>query len=179
MCSAQWVHAPDTVIVLPMQEAAEDATAVLVANRSGGVLGPHTILKEDHFPGCQSSNLPPILPGVPNFRGVGVSTPLTCCHGPSAQGQAMDSTAQGSHHLSCCSQPCSISPLADHAIPLSSLEHIVLCAVDPSASCDLATCKPSRRLVLCCAEGVRLCVTHGARHAGCAGQCRLLTLCLY
>ena len=54
------------------QEAAEDATAVLVANRSGGVLGPHTILKEDHFPGCQSSNLPPILPGVPNFRGVGV-----------------------------------------------------------------------------------------------------------
>ena len=55
-----------------MQEAAEDATAVLVANRSGGVLGPHTILKEDHFPGCQSPNLPPILPGVPNFRGVGV-----------------------------------------------------------------------------------------------------------
>ena len=55
-----------------LQEAAEDASAVLVANRSGAVLGPHTILKEDHFPGCQSPHLPPSIPGVPNFRGVGV-----------------------------------------------------------------------------------------------------------
>ena len=45
---------------------------MLVANRSGAVLGPHTILKEDHFPGCQSPHLPPSIPGVPNFRGVGV-----------------------------------------------------------------------------------------------------------
>ena len=54
------------------QEAAEDASALLVANRSGAVLGPHTILKEDHFPGCQSPKLPPAIPGAPNFRGVGV-----------------------------------------------------------------------------------------------------------
>ncbi|KAK9804170.1 hypothetical protein WJX73_008272 [Symbiochloris irregularis] len=52
------------------QEAAEDASALLVATRSGAVLGPHTILKEDHFPGCQSSKLPPRIPGAPNFRGV-------------------------------------------------------------------------------------------------------------
>ena len=45
---------------------------MVVATRSGAVLGPHTILKEDHFPGCQSPNLPPRFPGVPNFRGVGV-----------------------------------------------------------------------------------------------------------
>ena len=41
-------------------EAAEDEMAHLVANRNGEVLGPHAILKEDHFPGklsepCQCS----------------------------------------------------------------------------------------------------------------------------
>ncbi|KAK9808828.1 hypothetical protein WJX72_004439 [[Myrmecia] bisecta] len=49
---------------------AEDETAVLIANRNGAVLGAHTILKEDHFPGCQSSKLANIVPGAPNFRGV-------------------------------------------------------------------------------------------------------------
>lgn len=34
------------------------------------MLGPHTILKEDHFPGCQSAKLPNTIPGAPNFRGV-------------------------------------------------------------------------------------------------------------
>ena len=43
---------------------------MLVANRSGAVLGAHTILKEDHFPGCQSAHIPAVLPGAPNFRGV-------------------------------------------------------------------------------------------------------------
>lgn len=43
---------------------------MLVANRSGAVLGAHTILKEDHFPGCQSEDIPAVLPGAPNFRGV-------------------------------------------------------------------------------------------------------------
>ncbi len=33
------------------------------------VLGAHTILKEDHFPGCQSPKLPEVVPGAPNFRG--------------------------------------------------------------------------------------------------------------
>lgn len=43
---------------------------MLVANRSGAVLGAHTILKEDHFPGCQSEDIPALLQGAPNFRGV-------------------------------------------------------------------------------------------------------------
>lgn len=33
------------------------------------VLGAHTILKEDHFPGCQSPKLPEVVQGAPNFRG--------------------------------------------------------------------------------------------------------------
>jgi hypothetical protein len=42
----------------------------LIASRVGDVLGAHTILKEDHFPGCQSAKLPNTIPGAPNFRGV-------------------------------------------------------------------------------------------------------------
>ena len=54
-------------------EALEKATeerAGLIASRTGDVLGAHTILKEDHFPGCQSAKLPNTIPGAPNFRGV-------------------------------------------------------------------------------------------------------------
>lgn len=47
-----------------------EESAGLIASRNGAVLGAHTILKEDHFPGCQSSKLPNIVPGAPNFRGV-------------------------------------------------------------------------------------------------------------
>ena len=51
-------------------DKAVEESAGLIANRAGAVLGAHTILKEDHFPGCQSSKLPNIVPGAPNFRGV-------------------------------------------------------------------------------------------------------------
>ena len=43
------------------QDAEENETDALVANRSGSVLGPHTILKEDHFPGVQSPKLPTVV----------------------------------------------------------------------------------------------------------------------
>lgn len=46
-----------------------DAAAALVAARAGGVLGPATILKDDHYPGCQTPGLPLLAPGAPNFRG--------------------------------------------------------------------------------------------------------------
>ena len=36
-------------------EQAEDELATRVASRDGEVLGPHTILKEDHFPGFRQS----------------------------------------------------------------------------------------------------------------------------
>lgn len=42
----------------------------ILAQRDGSVLGPRTILKQDHFPGCQSSHLPDFIQGAPNFRGV-------------------------------------------------------------------------------------------------------------
>lgn len=41
-----------------------------IAQRSGSVLGSHTILKLDHFKGCQSSRLPEKFRGAPNFRGL-------------------------------------------------------------------------------------------------------------
>jgi hypothetical protein len=34
------------------------------------VLGPSTILKCDHFPGCQRKGLSPMIKGAPNFRKV-------------------------------------------------------------------------------------------------------------
>jgi protein-tyrosine phosphatase len=48
-----------------------DAHQEFLARRDGAVLGPHTILKQDHFPGCQSTSIPVLVPGAPNFRGVG------------------------------------------------------------------------------------------------------------
>lgn len=51
-------------------EHQEDQKEQVLAHRNGSVLGPHTILKQDHFPGCQSSRLPAFVPGAPNFRGV-------------------------------------------------------------------------------------------------------------
>ena len=69
---------------------------MLVANRSGAVLGPHTILKEDHFPGCQSPHLPPSIPGVPNFRGVGVRLSTACLVQLESQLQLCGSPVAGS-----------------------------------------------------------------------------------
>jgi hypothetical protein len=42
----------------------------VVSTRSGDVLLPHTILKSDHFPGCQNMKLTPLIEGAPNFRQV-------------------------------------------------------------------------------------------------------------
>ena len=46
------------------------APATVMANRAGSVLGPNTMLKADHFPGCQHPDLPTVLEGAPNFRQV-------------------------------------------------------------------------------------------------------------
>ena len=42
----------------------------IVANRNGEVLIPHSLLKSDHFPGCQNTKLTPLVEGAPNFRGI-------------------------------------------------------------------------------------------------------------
>ncbi|KAM1659201.1 hypothetical protein ACFXTN_043278 [Malus domestica] len=36
--------------------------------RGGSVLGKKTILKSDHFPGCQNKRLSPHIDGAPNYR---------------------------------------------------------------------------------------------------------------
>ncbi|KAJ7973174.1 paladin-like [Quillaja saponaria] len=38
--------------------------------RGGSVLGKKTILKSDHFPGCQNKRLTPQIDGAPNYRQV-------------------------------------------------------------------------------------------------------------
>ncbi|KAJ0985221.1 hypothetical protein J5N97_003577 [Dioscorea zingiberensis] len=40
--------------------------------RGGSVLGKKTILKSDHFPGCQNKRLTPQIDGAPNYRQAGV-----------------------------------------------------------------------------------------------------------
>jgi hypothetical protein len=49
--------------------AAASAQEVIVS-RAGAVLGRQTILKDDHFPGCQNIRLSPLVEGAPNFRQV-------------------------------------------------------------------------------------------------------------
>eukprot|EP00887_Chlorella_sp_A99_P002448 scaffold10.g2448.t1 len=67
-------RAPDALAGGEAQETADrregEQRAALLARRGGAVLGPHTLLKEDHFPGCQSARLAPLFPGAPNFREV-------------------------------------------------------------------------------------------------------------
>lgn len=38
--------------------------------RDGSVLGKKTILKSDHFPGCQNKRMSPQIEGAPNYRQV-------------------------------------------------------------------------------------------------------------
>ncbi|CAI9300371.1 unnamed protein product [Lactuca saligna] len=40
----------------------------VMKQRDGSVLGKKTILKSDHFPGCQNKRLSPQIDGAPNFR---------------------------------------------------------------------------------------------------------------
>ncbi len=42
----------------------------VIASRCGAVLGRQTVLKDDHFPGCQNKKLTPLIEGAPNFRQV-------------------------------------------------------------------------------------------------------------
>lgn len=39
-------------------------------SRNGSVLGKKTVLKSDHFPGCQNKKIRPHVDGAPNFRQV-------------------------------------------------------------------------------------------------------------
>ncbi|KAK2971676.1 hypothetical protein RJ640_025737 [Escallonia rubra] len=40
----------------------------VMRQRDGSVLGKKTILKSDHFPGCQNKRLSPHIDGAPNYR---------------------------------------------------------------------------------------------------------------
>ena len=47
---------------IAVPEDSHEETSLFIAQRDGAVLGPRSILKNDHFPGCQSSRLPSPLP---------------------------------------------------------------------------------------------------------------------
>jgi hypothetical protein len=47
------------------------AAEQVISSRGGSVLGKKTILKSDHFPGCQNKRLSPQIDGAPNYRQVG------------------------------------------------------------------------------------------------------------
>lgn len=49
--------------------ASREPEHVIIA-RNGSVLGKKTILKSDHFPGCQNKRLLPHVEGAPNYRQV-------------------------------------------------------------------------------------------------------------
>jgi hypothetical protein len=49
----------------------------VVRHRRGQVLAPMTILKFDHFPGCQKMSLPDRVEGAPNFRRVVLTEDLS------------------------------------------------------------------------------------------------------
>lgn len=61
---------PDGVSDDDTENAEFDSASMLIANRRGSVLGAHTILKEDHFPGCQAPRVPAVVRGAPNFWGL-------------------------------------------------------------------------------------------------------------
>lgn len=42
--------------------------SVVASMRNGEVLGSQTVLKSDHYPGCQCLSLPERVEGAPNFR---------------------------------------------------------------------------------------------------------------
>jgi hypothetical protein len=48
----------------------EAAAEEVISSRGGSVLGKKTILKSDHFPGCQNKRLTPQIDGAPNYRQV-------------------------------------------------------------------------------------------------------------
>lgn len=52
----------------------------VMKQRDGSVLGKKTILKSDHFPGCQNKRLSPHIDGAPNYRKVFSTVQLELPH---------------------------------------------------------------------------------------------------
>lgn len=57
------------VIVMRSMSIPKEPEQVM-KQRDGSVLGKKTILKSDHFPGCQNRRLSPHIDGAPNYRKV-------------------------------------------------------------------------------------------------------------
>eukprot|EP00252_Welwitschia_mirabilis_P018623 TRINITY_DN4136_c0_g2_i1.p1 TRINITY_DN4136_c0_g2~~TRINITY_DN4136_c0_g2_i1.p1 ORF type:complete len:1265 (-),score=281.07 TRINITY_DN4136_c0_g2_i1:516-4310(-) len=54
-----------------MMTSLEREPEQVISTRGGSVLGKKTIIKSDHFPGCQNKRLQPHIEGAPNYRQVG------------------------------------------------------------------------------------------------------------
>ena len=134
-----------TVIVMSAEalEKASEERAGLIASRAGEVLGAHTILKEDHFPGCQSAKLPNIIPGAPNFRGV---------PGQNVYGSALptvDGIKEVLEHIGAASrshdkrQVCLLSSLALH--PCLCLDYYRNSVIQMPSECHFSSCFRKRQ----------------------------------
>jgi protein-tyrosine phosphatase len=62
-------HDPEKALIDSVHIDEEDVST-FIGNRSGNVLSSGTLLKADHFPGCQNNSLPISISGAPNFRQV-------------------------------------------------------------------------------------------------------------
>ncbi|XP_024527697.1 paladin isoform X2 [Selaginella moellendorffii] len=76
ICAARGGEAPSTLdSLLGFEMASSELVASrepehVIMSRGGSVLGRKTILKSDHFPGCQNKRLQPHVQGAPNYRQV-------------------------------------------------------------------------------------------------------------
>ena len=59
-----------TTRITTMNDSMDVSGVSVLDMRDGTVLCRSTMLKADHFPGCQSKRLSPQIPGAPNFRSV-------------------------------------------------------------------------------------------------------------
>lgn len=92
--------------LLPPEQGPALSSEVLevVAHRRGQVLAAMTILKYDHFPGCQKTSLPERVDGAPNFREVVLDkeTSVIGCAMPTKTGFANALGRIGRSLLWCC-----------------------------------------------------------------------------
>lgn len=72
-------------VLFHVKMAASREPEDVIVSRGGSVLGKKTILKSDHFPGCQNKRLLPHVDGAPNYRQVG-SLPVYGVAIPTADG---------------------------------------------------------------------------------------------
>ncbi|GHP04500.1 hypothetical protein PPROV_000325400 [Pycnococcus provasolii] len=99
----------------PLSKTSTQEAMDVVAERKGGVLGQFTIIKEDHFPNCQYTELEPrFYPQAPNFRQADTK-PVYGVAIPTAQG-VRDVLAAAGCYCGDGAHPCNWHNLREEAV---------------------------------------------------------------